>query len=423
MNDHTTCSVSLQSPGVFYGWWIVLACFLISFYVGGIIFYGFTAFFEPLIREFGWSYTQVSFATSLRGIEMSLLSPVIGFLVDRFGPRRMVFWGVITIGLGFVLMSFTQSLWGFYASFILIAFGGGGCTVVVLMRVVANWFRRDVGKAMGVVSSGFGASGLMVPVLVWLIDAFGWRMAMVILGGGMIGIGVPLAYIIRNDPEPYGLSPDGRTVDAAGTGKPGREAETTEKVRFLDALRQWAFLCISLTEVLRMMTLSAVVIHIMPYLSLLAVSRTTAGLIAGSISVLSVAGRFGFGWLGDLFDKRYAMSIGYGMMCVGMFALCFVDTVTGLIFFLLFFPTGYGGLMVLRGAIVSEYFGREAFGRLLGFVMGASAGGAVIGPTLAGLVFDTWRSYTVTWIALAIGIAVSAILILSISPRKFQSHR
>lgn len=108
---------------LFYGWWIVFACFLIAFYVGGIIFYGFTAFIEPVVEEFGWSYTKVSFAASLRGLEMGILAPFVGFLVDRVGSRKLLFLGVAILGFGTVLLGFTQSLAMFYGAFLLIAFG------------------------------------------------------------------------------------------------------------------------------------------------------------------------------------------------------------------------------------------------------------------------------------------------------------
>ncbi|MBW2673767.1 MAG: MFS transporter [Deltaproteobacteria bacterium] len=154
---------------IFYGWWIVGACFFIAFYVAGVLFYGFTIFFEPLVKEFGWSYTQVSFASSLRGMEMGIISPLIGFLVDRFGSRKLILIGVITVGLGLILMGFTQSLFMFYGAMVFVAFGGGGCTSVVTMTAVARWFRKNIGKALGIMSAGFGASGLMVPLIVWLV--------------------------------------------------------------------------------------------------------------------------------------------------------------------------------------------------------------------------------------------------------------
>jgi OFA family oxalate/formate antiporter-like MFS transporter len=399
---------------IFYGWWIVWAGFFITVYVGCIIFYGFTAFFEPLVKEFGWSYTQISFASSLRGIEMSLLAPLVGFLVDRIGSRKMVFWGLITVAIGLILLSFTRSLWTFYVAFILIGFGGGGCTTVVLTRVVANWFQRDIGKALGVLASGYGASGLMVPLVVWLIDASGWRLALVFLSMGTFVLGVPLALIIRNTPEACGFAPDGRPMEPPAMKTESAESDSVE-VPFWDALKDRLFVSLFVTELIRNMALSALVTHIMPYLSILQVSRTTGGLIAGAIPVLSIAGRFCYGWLGDLFNKRRLIASAYGMTSLGMLSLCFAESNQFLFLFLFLFPTGFGGAMVLRAAMLRESFGRKAFGRLLGILLGGAAVGGVLGPTLAGLIFDTWRSYFFAWIGLAAATALSVLIILGSS--------
>jgi MFS family permease len=418
MNVPTSTRFPFGLGKIFYGWWIVLACFLISLYAGAIIFYGFTAFFDPLIKEFGWSYTEVSFALSLRGMEMSLLAPLVGFLVDRYGSRRLALWGVLTIGLGFLLLSFTRSLWMFYGSFILIAFGGGGCAAVVFMRVVTNWFRKKMGLALGILTSGFGASGLMVPLIVWLIDAFGWRLAVVILGAGMWAIGIPLALVIRNTPEAFGFQPDGLKAEPAVQANPGAAACEAGDVPFREAVRQRVFLFLTLSEAIRMTAAGAVITHIMPYLNLLQIPRTKAGLIAGAVSVLSIAGRFGFGWLSDYVDKRLIFAGALAMMSLGMFALCRVDMPWVMLLFLILFPAGFGGAITLRGALLRETFGREAFGRLLGIVMGVSAVGGMIGPTLAGFVFDVAATYYYTWIGLGIVSCFAVLLMLSVPSKK-----
>ena len=112
-----------KPPRVFYGWWVVFACFVIALYMSGVVFYGFTAIFEPIADEFGWSYTQISIAASIRGLEAGLLAPFVGLLVDRWGPRRLIFGGVVFIGLGLMLLSQSTSLGVFYAAFILMSLG------------------------------------------------------------------------------------------------------------------------------------------------------------------------------------------------------------------------------------------------------------------------------------------------------------
>ena len=401
---------------LYYGWWIVFACFLIAFYVAGIIFYGFTAFVEPLVAEFGWSYAQISFAASLRGLEMGILSPLVGFLVDRFGSRRLLLVGVIFVGCGMMLLGFTHSLAMFYASFLLIAFGAGGCTSVVTMTAVANWFDKNVGKAMGVMGSGFGASGLMVPLIVWLIATYGWRKTTFILGLGMWVFGIPLSFILRDKPEENGSDRDERPDDVSR--QKDSEDTTATEIGFKAAIRNRSFLWTNLSEVIRMMSLAAVVTHIMPYLSVLGFSRSASGMIAAAIPLFSILGRFSFGWLGDLFEKRRVMAIAFTSMGLGMLSLAFAD-ISGFIYlFLFFFSSGFGGLSVLRGSLLREYYGRYSFGKLMGILMGSGAVGGIIGPTLAGWVFDRYGTYSYIWLFLCAMIGVAVLLILKVEPRQ-----
>ena len=395
---------------VFYGWWIVIALFIIGFYVSGISFYGFTAFFEPLIREFGWSYTQVSFAASLRGMEMGIFAPVMGFFIDRLGARRVVLLGVIAVGLGLISLSFARSLMMFYGGFLLLTFGAGGCTVLVGMSAVANWFQKDIGKALGIMASGFGASGLMVPLIVGMIQAWDWRATYLILGFGAFLIGIPLSFIIRNRPEAYGYAPDGKPPVEGDRSVPA----LAEKIRFKEIIRKRAFIFLNLSEFVRLIAVSAVVVHVMPYLSHFGISRTRSSLIAAAIPLCSVIGRVGFGWLGDIFAKRSVMVLTYGLMGLGMIAFSQAQVHWFIFLFLLSFPPSYGGATVLRGAMLREYYGRDAFGKSLGIVLGSSSIGGIVGPTLAGWVFDTFGTYLFVWYSFAALLLFTILIVLQI---------
>ncbi len=399
---------------IFYGWWIVLACLIINLYVSSILFFGFTAFIDPLINEFAWSYTQVSFAVSLRGMEMGIFAPLIGFLVDRHGARKLILAGVLAMGLGLVLFSKTQSLLMFYGVILLMGFGAGGCTTVVTTTVVANWFKKNLGKALGLMSTGFGASGLMIPLIVWLIDTFHWRKTVLLLGLGLLVLGIPLVFLIRDKPEDYGFLPDG---EPRLTPSPA-QAATPEKnpIRFWEVLRHRSFLYLNLAEVVRMILVSGVVTHSMPYLNSLGMSRAAAGLVVAGIPLSSIIGRLGYGWLADHFPKRYVMALAFGIMGLGMVAFSYAEVPAMILLFLLFFPPSFGGSMVLRGAILREYFGRDYLGKMLGVVMGSAAMGGIIGPTLAGWYFDSMGSYQVLWLAFAAAISLAVLLVLRVKP-------
>jgi len=393
---------------VYYGWWIVLSCFLMNLYVGGIVFFSFTAFFEPIQREFGWSYTQVSLASSLRGLEMGIFAPIVGFLVDRFGSRKLLLGGSIVIGLGLLILSLTRSLTMFYLSFLLIAFGAGGCTSVVTMTAVANWFQKNIGLALGIMASGFGASGLIIPLIVSLIDRFGWRLTLVILGLGMWAIGTPLSMVVRNRPE---SSPEGND--------PGEKDEfqgPNTEVSLREAIKQKSFLFLNVAETVRMMAVTAVVVHLMPYLSSLGFQRSTGGVVAAALPIVSILGRFGFGWLGDRIDKRVALGATFLIMGAGLILFSLVRDLWMIVLFLLLFSPGFGGSMVLRGAILREYFGKASFGRMIGIVLGSASVGGIIGPTLAGYAFDHAGSYACVWQALSVICAAAIVLVVWIKP-------
>ena len=276
------------------------------------------------------------------------------------------------------------------------------------MTVIVNWFRRNLGKAMGLMSSGFGASGLLLPLLILLIDTYGWRIAVISLGVAMWGLGIPLTLVIRDKPEQLGLYPDGMPPDESTLNGVGEQVE----ISFTKTLRDRSFSYLCIAEAIRFSAVSSVVIHIMPYLSSEGISRGVAGLIAAAIPLSSIAGRLVFGWLSDIFDKQHVMAVTYGFMTVGLLILCYVSAGWfPTILFLFFFSSGFGGTAVLRGAIIKEYYGTKFFGKLVGITMGFAAIGGIIGPTLTGWIFDRFGEYYFAWLGFS-GCSILAVVLI-----------
>ncbi len=408
----------MKLSGIFYGWWIVGACFFIAMYVGGIVFYGFTAIFEPIAEEFGWSYAQISFAASLRGLEAGLMAPLVGILADRWGPRRLIFGGGVITALGLVLLSYTTSLGMFYGAFILIALGTGGTSMTVLMTVVATWFRKKVGIASGIAVSGFGAGGLLVPVIVGLIEMYGWRMTMTILAAGVLVIALPLSFMFRHKPEQYGYLPDGEAPGSVMADQSLAAVQTDEvSVGRLQALKSTTFWHLTLAFTCHVMLLSATVTHVMPYLSSIGIGRSRSSLVATAIPLMSIGGRIGIGWLGDKLNKIKVAAGSFAMVVIGLLFFGYVSTAGAwwLVPFLLFFGIGFGGTNVMRASLAREYFGRINFGAIFGLIVGISMLGGVVGPPLAGWVFDNWGSYQGIWFIFA-GLAVVALISFLTTP-------
>ncbi len=408
----------IKSPPIFYGWWIVGACFLIALYTIGVVFYGFTAVFEPLVHEFGWSYAQVSLASSIRGLEAGLLAPVVGMLIDRWGPRKLIFGGVVFTGLGLIIFSQMTSLAMFYLASVLMAIGLSSSGVSVMMTAVTHWFRKKAGLAIGIMVSGYGASGLIVPVVVGLVDTYEWRTAMLVLALGVFIVGLPLSLVIRHKPEQYGYFPDGIKPDTSrhDAGAPAVTAGAESSTGLRKAMRSRVFWFIVLALVPQFIVVTAVVTHVMPYLSSLDIPRSTSGLVATAIPLLSIGGRFGFGWLTDRFDASKLMVVALIMLALGL--VCFEFVATGwtwlLVPSLTLFGIGYGGNITLLGILVVRYFGRGNFGAILGWIWGILLVGNVAGPPVAGWVFDNYGSYQWVWLSFAALVVVGAVIMANI---------
>jgi len=403
---------------VFYGWWIVSACFFISIIMAGAVYYGFTSFIEPLEAEYGWSRTQVSLAASIRGMEMGLFAPLMGFLADRLGPRWPMFGGIFFAGLGFLLWSRVTSLGMFYVSFALLAFGVSACVGSVPGTAVANWFRRRMGTAVGITNSGLGLGGMLVFVITRLIDIYDWRMTLVILGLSMWIIGLPLALIFRDKPEKYGYLPDGDTSGVISSDEELLIKETIERdVGVQHALKTRTFWHLTLAMTGQLIIISSILTHIMPYLSSVGILRSVSSQAASILPLVSVVSRFGSGLLGDRFSKKRVTGGSFLLTAIGLLFFAFVsnEQVWLLVPFIIFYGLGFGSTMTMCAAMIRENFGRTNFGTINGIMLGIMALGSISGPLLAGWVFDTYDSYHLAWFTFA-GLALVSLIVLITTP-------
>jgi len=303
-------------------------------------------------------------------------------------------------------------------AFVLMSIGISSCGLSVTVMAVANWFRRRVGLATGIMICGYGASGVLVPVMVRLIDVYGWRMAIVILALGLLAIGLPLSLLLRHKPEQYGYLPDGEassTVMVEASSVTSRAKEVSIGVR--QAMKTRTFWYIVLGLMPQFIVVAAVITHVMPYLSSIGVVRSMSGLVATAIPLLSIGGRFGFGWLSDRYEKRRLSAVALILLTLGL--VCFEYTSTGwtglLVPFLIFFGFGYGGNVTMLAVLLREYFGRGKLGTIIGFAWGILMLGNMAGPPIAGAVFDKWGSYQGLWLASA-GLTLVGAVIMALTP-------
>ncbi len=407
-----------KTKGIFYGWWIVTACFMMAVYAGGVVGWGFTSVFGPIKAELGWTSSQIAFSSSLRGMETGLMAPVIGLLVDRFGPKPIMFTGGIFAGLGLMLMSSVQTLTMFYTASALNALGLSFCSANALQIAVATWFRRKISLALGLMSCGWGFSGLLIPIVVWIVDKFGWRASQSYFGIGMFFFILPLSLIVRRRPEDYGMQPDGEVTPAIPqAGQPVNKASTDSKgISTRQALSSRAFWIIAVTMAAQNMIVGSVSTHVMPYLTSIGYSREVAGFMASGIPMASILGRFSFGWLGDRISTKKLTIFGFGILALGM--LSFAYAVWGLFviaIFLLAFGIGFGGTNTMRAVLPQTYFGIKSYGTILGLVMGVGTLGSMVGAPLAGYTYDTIKTYQPIWLIYA-GVAALCFVMMLFIP-------
>lgn len=415
-------------PKIFYGWWIAVGAAIAHGMSGGFYAYGFSTFFMPLVEEFGWSRTLVSAAFSLSHIEGGLLGPIGGFLIDKFGPKKIMILGVTVMGVGYLWLSQIDSLVAFYLAFIL--FIATGATIGLQqcgLVATANWFVRKRGTAMGIVLTGVGLGGTVVPLLGWLVAHYSWRPAAIITGLLVFIIGIPVALVLRHKPEPYGYLPDNAVEEITKVKKPEETevnrsqpvATSEERVSLKDtdftprqALRTKAFWLIAVVFGLRQFAIGGVIIHQIPFLTGLGISPELAASMLGSIALVSILGRLGFGRMADIIDKRYTMAICLALMALSCFILANAQSWWYLVAFIILFSPGYGGGAALMYAIRGEFFGRQHFGTISGFMDFAQMWGIVSGPTFAGWIFDVTGSYGIAFTSFAIASAIATILVL-----------
>ena len=412
---------------IFYGWWVVLAAAVMQWYGAGVWFYGFSVVFNAILGEFGWARAVTAGAFSLARLEGGLEGPVVGWLIDRVGPRKLALFGTVVAGLGYILIARMNSLAMLYVLFgVVIALGYNAGFSHAGTTAIANWFIRKRGRALGLFTLGAGVGGAtLVPLIGWLISQYDWRTTVALIGIVMWVIIIPLSLVLRHKPEQYGYLPDGDTptaeqaVQESGTASQLSSTKTEIEANYgevdftwREALRTTSFWLLLLGGSARSMGMTSVVLHEVAYLTDIGISEVAAATALGMMVAISIPGRIVFGWLGDRFDKRYILMATYVLQAIGVFILANVKTIDQVYIFLVVFGIGYGGAIPVFIAMRGEYFGRKAFATIQGIMQLFVIIPTVVGPIFAGYVYDTTGSYYNAFILFALLYIIGAVIIL-----------
>lgn len=403
-------TLATRAAGVYRGWWLVAGAMTLQAVLAGLFFQAYGAYAAYWMAEFGWSRTTISLAYSLHRTESGLLGPLHGWLLQRVSPRRVIVAGVLMLGLGFLGLAFVQDFVQFIVVFLFMAVGASLCGLLSLMTVLVNWFERRRATALSLMQTGMSIGGLTVPLVALGLAAFGWRPVAFVSGLVVMAIGLPIARLMRRDPEQYGLRPDGATEEEAArrarAGAGGAQPAITARA----ALRTWAFWAMSLAHAAAVAVVAGVSVHFVIFVNAsLGMSIAAGASLLALMTGVSIGGQLLGGLLGDRVDKRFLATAGMLGHAVAMVLLARADAPSAVAVAAVVHGLAWGLRGPLMGALRADYFGRESFAAVMGVSSLIVMFGTVGGPLLLGIVADLTGSYAPGFLALAALAAIGSI--------------
>ena len=408
-----------KRPRMYYGWWMTVFA-VITALPNTILFTGFSGFLEPLQVSFAASAAAISVAFVFLRAEAGIGTPIAGFLVDAYGPKPVMLWGGIVLGVGAAIVALSQSLFVFYIGFFILAFGVSVSGPIVANIAVARWFDRYRGKAFAVISMGTPVWSLSIPLVVLSIDTFGWRATMWGLGIISVAIIVPFSFLYRRSPEEYGLKPDGVSDVAPKPRHAARGPEVSLPLR--DVLRHPAFWLLMVSYGSFSFVHTGLFSQLIPMLEKTSgVSRSTAAAVSALIALVSLPGRLVLGALADTVKPGYVLALTFALMLAGVLALAVVPGELGLIAMVVFYGIGFGGCVPVRHVVQGYLFGSQNFGKVQGMLRIADTVVGVPAPIATALIYDATHSYVLALLMFVVAFAVT--IPAALSPRMSLAAR
>ncbi len=393
---------------IFYGWWVVLAGFVVLASGAGI-WTGFGVFFKPLLEEFGGSRRGMALVISSGMVIWALSQFAAGAMLNRFGPRKVIAIGVGIMGLGALLSSRVASVGGLLGTYgLIVGAGTGFATMNSVTVLVSRWFVKKRGTALGLTIAGFNAGQfLLIPLTQVLVVAVGWRGAFLIWAGVLWVVVFPLvAMLVRDDPERMGLHPDNAAEAETESAEPiATRVEWIPRGVVRKALGDRAFWLLFVSYVGCGFTDFTLYVHLPIFATGLDLDTQTAANTVGLIGGLSIIGVVGMGTLADRIGFRAPLALSYGIRCVGMILLTLTAGKTMLFVAITIYGVFHLATTPLTPGMAAALYGRRPLGSLYGYLLLGHSLGALLGPYVAGAVFDWTGQYKMAFILTAVILA------------------
>lgn len=404
--------------GFYYGWHMVGLVSIIRIVGGGLHQFGFTVFFLPISQDLGISRAATSLAFSLSRAQGAIEAPLVGYLIDRYGPRPIMVTAVFLAGLGYILLSWADS----YASFMIVYLGVISLAFVAGFvhspMVVANsWFIRQRARAMTVVSAAVPIGGALIsPLLAIGVSSIGWRWAAFLSGCVFLLVCLPLSFQLKRSPESVGLLPDG---DAAALNESADSSTSTVDINAnvdftsRQAMKTWTFWVLVTAMTARVTCYSAATVHFIPLMVWKGMSEGAAASLLGIFALVNLLAHFILGWIADRVNKPKLLAACHLLPALSVVPLLFESAHYQLWLFAIGF-TLLDASFPIVWATVGDFFGRRHFATIRGMMSFFYMWGSFAGPILAGVIYDKTQTYwMVLWIFLAL-LIIATLLVLSL---------
>ena len=416
---------SRRLRGMFYGW-VMAGVGALVMAMGTVPLFQGLPVWNPVLRNaFGWTPGQMSWAFAVTRIEGGVFGPLEGLLIERLGPRLMVFIGMTILGSGFMLFSQVQQLWQLYAVFFIMSIGVALGTWLPMMTVMNQWFIRLRTRAMSLVMEGFAIGGMIVPlVLAWSIggadpnisERFGWRATSFAVGFLIVAVGFPLSRLVRNRPEDVGLLPDGAGPDAGGVrlgqGAVTAKAEEQPGFTWQEAIRTRTFWLIAFGHAASSIVIVSIFVHLGLMLDDRGFSLQTISAVVATYTGLNAVFVLVGGYLGDRLPIRHVAFGFSAIQSVAVIVLVQAHTAPMVFLFAILLGIGFGGRNPVTTAIRGVYFGRRAFAAITGISMVPMNLLLFAAPLFAGYMRDATGTYDIPFLLIAFVSFVGSCLFL-----------
>jgi MFS family permease len=402
----------------FYGWVIVAVTF-VTMAIGVTARTSFSLLFPPIVTEFGWERGVTAGAFSFGFLVSGAMSPLIGRMMDRFGPRAVMELGVFLMGGGMLLAPLTTQPWHLYLTIGVLVGGGSVCLGYSGQSLfLPNWFVRKRGLAIGIAFAGVGiGSIIMLPWVQLMIERTGWRTACTAMGLLVLVALAPINLLLRKRPQDIGLEPDGDAAPNAAARPVSNIVDPAWAAidwTLAGAMRTARFWWIALGYFCGLYIWYAVQVHQTKYLIDIGFNPGVAAFALGLVSLLGIPGQILLGHLSDRLGREAiwaASCLGFAICFAALIALAYAPTLL-LLYIMVAAQGALGyGLTSIMGAVVLEIFEGKQFGSIFGTLMLVALAGGAAGPFVTGILHDIYGSYIV---AFAIGIGVSLLSAVAI---------